>query len=311
MDIYLKILPVYVVMALGVLGRRLGFLPAAYIGPANRLIYYFAIPVLVFLKVSKAPFRQAFQVQSGLLMMGSFILIGLLAVTLSRFLFADLNGNGLRASFIQAGTHGNLGYVGIAIIYYVFGDEGLAAGGFVMAQLILLQNVFSVIVLTRYGNAAATSTPSAWLLLKPVLTNPIIISLVLAVMVSILNWRLPQFLTVSMEMISDMALPTALLIIGASLSFAVFSETVRLMCVSTFLKLVILPAVGSLILWVGGAPPMIRAVVTVLLAAPTATVVVVMGGELGGDPKWSANVVSLTTLCSAGTYYAWLAFILN
>ncbi|MBI4774775.1 MAG: AEC family transporter [Deltaproteobacteria bacterium] len=307
----MRISPVFLVLALGIIGKRLGFIPDSFVGPANRLIYYFAIPFLVFLKVSYAPFREAFNLNCAMFVAASYLIILALALVLSRFFSpSSKNNNPLRASFVQASTHGNLGYIGIAVIYYAFGDEGLTASGFALAVLILMQNVFSILVLIHYGGREHAGKHGLWVPLKSVLLNPIIISLLLGLLFSIEGWTVPDFLHRSMDMISGMALPMALLIIGASLSFATFSRTAFEMGTCAFLKLLALPALGVLLFSLGDVPSVTRSAATVLLAAPTATVSVVMSGELGGDPSWAANTVSFTTLLSVGTYYAWM-WILN
>lgn len=307
MDLYLRISPVFLVLALGIVGKRLGFIPDSFIGPANRLIYYFAIPFLVFLKVSYAPFREAFNFNCAMLVGASYMIILTLALFLSRICSPNSTGNNpLRASFVQASTHGNLGYIGIAVIYYAFGDEGLTAAGFALAVLILMQNVFSILVLIHYGGRKHEGNRGLWMPMKSVLLNPVIISLLAGLLFSIEGWTLPNFLNSSMEMISGMALPLALLIIGATLSFDTFSRTVFVTGICAFLKLLALPALGVIFFSLGDVPSVTRAAATVLLAAPTATVSVVMAGELGGDPSWSANTVSFTTVLSVGTYYAWM-----
>ena len=311
MDLYLRISPVFLVLALGIVGKRLGFVPDSFVGPANRLIYYFAIPFLVFLKVSYAPFREAFHFRCAMFVCLSYITILALALLFSRLFLAKstTGANPLRGSFVQASTHGNLGYVGIAVIYYAFGDAGLTAAGFTLAVLVLMQNVFSIFVLIHFSGRGHTGKHGIWLPLKSVILNPIIISLLVGLLFSIKGWTLPDFLHSSMDMIAGMALPLALLIIGASLSFATFSRTAFLMGLCAFLKLLALPALGLLLFSLGDVPFMTRAAATVLLAAPTATVSVVMAGELGGDPAWAANTVSFTTLLSVGTYYAWMWFL--
>jgi predicted permease len=44
----------------------------------------------------------------------------------------------------------------------------------------------------------------------------------------------------------------------------------------------------------------------ILLASPTATITVIMAGQMGGDAKVSSEVVTLTHAVSALTYVFWL-----
>ena len=55
-----SISPVFLVILLGFMSRRMGFLPDIFISSANRLVYYIAIPILVFDEISRGSFSQSF-----------------------------------------------------------------------------------------------------------------------------------------------------------------------------------------------------------------------------------------------------------
>ncbi|MBT8331861.1 MAG: AEC family transporter, partial [Deltaproteobacteria bacterium] len=48
------IIPIFVIILLGWMLRNFGFMQVAFIEPANRLVYYIAIPAMVFRSISKA-----------------------------------------------------------------------------------------------------------------------------------------------------------------------------------------------------------------------------------------------------------------
>lgn len=54
------IFPFFLLIFLGSVARKKGFIPASFQGPANRLIYYFAIPALVFRSTSLASLDKEF-----------------------------------------------------------------------------------------------------------------------------------------------------------------------------------------------------------------------------------------------------------
>jgi len=53
MEIISTIIPVFVLIVLGWVMRKRGFIPPEFLSPANRLVYYLAIPALVFRSISK------------------------------------------------------------------------------------------------------------------------------------------------------------------------------------------------------------------------------------------------------------------
>jgi predicted permease len=68
--------PIFVIILLGWSLKARGFLPSHMIGPLNRLVYYLAIPAMVFREVAQAPFHAHFQpllLGTTLLSAGTFV----------------------------------------------------------------------------------------------------------------------------------------------------------------------------------------------------------------------------------------------
>ncbi|MGD9240493.1 MAG: AEC family transporter, partial [Desulfobacterales bacterium] len=59
-NVVTTIIPIFVIIVLGWLARVCGFIRAEFISPANRLVFYLAIPAMVFRSVSKASLNSQF-----------------------------------------------------------------------------------------------------------------------------------------------------------------------------------------------------------------------------------------------------------
>jgi predicted permease len=105
-----------------------------------------------------------------------------------------------------------------------------------------------------------------------------------------------------------MALPLALLVIGASLSLSLIRSYLGLALGSGFLKLLVLPLTGLLIYRWFGLPSEQFLPGLIFLASPTATVTYVMACEMGGSPEQASAAVSMNTLISSLTFVLWLGF---
>lgn len=117
---------------------------------------------------------------------------------------------------------------------------------------------------------------------------------------------LPAIADRSLDILGDLALPLALLLIGASISLERMRERTWPLIGSGLMKLVAMPGLGfGLFTWQGIAPE-IYLPGLILLASPSATVIYVMAREMGGDPDLAVAAISGTTLLSAGTFIFWL-----
>lgn len=294
-----SISPVFLVIALGYLSRRLGFIPDSFIQSANRLVYYIAVPILVFSAISGGHFSQDFDL---LQISGTFLSVALIAA--AGLLVSAVLGiaRGGRPTFIQASFHGNLGYVGLAVVFYALGETGRGSASVLAGFLILFQNLTSISLYTFLpSRGGKVNMGMAWRFLG----NPIILATLLGLLFSAFTIELPDFLDSSFSIVGDMALPLALLIIGGSLKRTPTSR-VQLIAISTISKLLLLPFVGFMVFRMMGVGPTQTEVAVILLASPSATISYVMAAEMGGDQDLAAAAVTISTVASIVTYTLWI-----
>ncbi|MBW1982905.1 MAG: AEC family transporter [Deltaproteobacteria bacterium] len=296
------ILPIFAIIVLGCCLRQFNFIQEGFLVQANRLVYFVAIPAMIFHEVSGITlslYFDPFTVAAMLLPLPIVIAAG----------FFQLRLVGLQRSqvgtFLQCSFHGNLGYVGLAVSYYFLGKDGFTRASIFAGFLILLQNVLSVTLLHTFSSAARASRSPA-VVVRQILFNPIILAVTAGIVSSSLAVTLPVLLNRSLQILSGMALPLALLLIGASISFGKIRTYLRPLLSISLSKLVLLPAVGLLLFRMLGIPKHNLLPALILLASPTATVSYVMAKAIGGDASLATAAVSLTTLVSALTFMFWL-----
>ena len=307
MDVVLNIVPVFFVIFLGAGVKRLGFFTAAFIREANPLAFYVGVPALLFIKLSDTPFRETFEINLALISCVSVFLVWLLSLLLVK-VWAPSNARAA-ASFVQTSMHGNIGYIGLAVVFYVMGDRGLGIAGFLAPFLILSQNTMSVLSFNIFSPTESSASASFLTVVRTICLNPIIIASFAGLAWSFFGLDLPMVFHRFLEIISSMALPLALLIIGASLSRSLISKNLAWLIVSLALKLLLLPGLGFVLLYHAGAEIFSIKVAAILLGAPAATISVIMSGEMNGDVTFASSEVTLSTLLSALTFCFWTYLI--
>ncbi len=302
MDIAATIIPVFAIIILGWLARRKGFLPPEFLHPANRLVYHIAIPAMIFNALSRTTLDRQINLQViGLTLMAAGGAYGI-AWLVARVAALPPRQKG---TFIQCAGHGNLGYIGLAVALYFLGEVGLTRASIVAGFLMVVQNLLSVIALQAYAESEPLGRPVGRLAMK-ILGNPVILSAMAGIVFSALGPPLPLVIRRSLEIISGMALPTALLLIGATLSFKLIRHYLRTVLSVAAIKLVLLPAMGLMLFRLFHVPAAAYMPALILLASPTATIAYVMSKEMEGDPDAAVATISAVTLLSALTLTFWL-----
>lgn len=302
MDIFATIIPIFAVISIGWAARQRGFIPEEFLGPANQLVYYVAIPAMIFHAISRGSLSTDFNSRVAILTLLTVLFFFLLVWGLCLLVHMKRSQ---QATFMQSAYHGNLGYIGLAVAYYFLGDRGLASAGILAGFLMILQNFLSVFILQYYGSGNASGRQS-FAMLRKILGNPVICSALAGILFSALEIPLHPIITRTLEIISGMALPLALLLIGASLSVRLIRTRLFAVLASGLLKLVLLPGLGFFLYRLWEIPTGAYLPGLILLAAPTATITYVMAGEMSGDKDFAVAAISTNTLASALTFLFWL-----
>ncbi len=301
MQIINTIIPIFCVIFLGAAARKRGVISEEYLAPANQLVYYIAIPAMVFSATAKASLTTNLNAQVLGLTLAALMLSFALCWILGVILHIPRRRIG---TFIQNGYHGNLGYIGLAVCYYYLGDDGFATASLLTVFIMILQNALSICVLQYY--AADTSRHNLKTIVLGILGHPIIMACCLGICCAFLGVTLPVIVDRTLTIVSGMALPSALLLIGATLNFKLMSIQFWQLFLNNLIKLALLPAISKMFYTIWKIPPEIYAPGLILLAAPSATVSYVMAREMNGDAEFAVATISSSTLLSSISYICWL-----
>ena len=152
MEVIVTIIPIFVIIILGWVSRKRGFITGEFLEPANRLVFHLSIPAMIFNSIAKADFHKEFDGRVLALTLLSAASIYLLAELVSRL---TCMAPARAGAFVQSSGHGNQGYIGLPVALYYLGEVGLAKASIVCGFLMILQNIFSVVALQLHGTANA------------------------------------------------------------------------------------------------------------------------------------------------------------
>jgi predicted permease len=286
--------PVFLVMAVGVLVRRLRFLPEGFFGGLNQLAFWVCLPCLLYTEIARC------QIPGGAVLGATGLIAAVLPPTLFvGWLFARALrvAPASRSAFLQGSFRGNLAFVGIPVITYALAGNPKAAGlaALIMAPLTPLYNVVGVLVLAPRG-----SKGSVWQRMRPALaaiaTNPLILSCGLGLLAFWWHFQLPDALGKTVEMLGKAGLPTALLALGASLTFERVKGHFWQATAASLVRVGVGPLIGWALVAACGLTGELRTIALLYLACPTAVASYVMADQMGADKDLAGAIVVLSTI---------------
>jgi len=308
MHVLNSLIPVFLLIALGKILREKRFSSDLFTD-LNKITYWLALPALLIIKISQATFAGAGALRvSGIVLVATVIGIAL-SYLAARLLKLSRHAKG---AFVQGCGRANNAFIGLPVILYALATdhpEIEAVATLALAPTIIFYNIFSVVVLISHSGKKPGGRETAWLFTKQLISNPLIIACVIGLILQLSGFHLPIFATRTLEALGQIALPLALLSVGASINFAQLRGTAVYSVTAACIKVFIFPLLGLLIaaLWPGVSGPE-RTAALIYLACPTAVASYVLADIFGSDKEMAGRIIVISTLLSAISLSLVIAF---
>lgn len=207
------VLPVLILIALGMLIRKLGWLGDDGISQMDRVVFRILLPVVLFQNIFTSDFHTGFDSQ----LLVTAVLFSTASFAISIFVSGLVQKHpARRASLAQGMFRNNCMVYGMAIITALYGSAAVGTFSMLLAVIIPLNNILAVVILTLL--TSGRFRPLA--MVRSILTNPFVIAAVLAMVMKLLGVSMPQFATTAIQNLGQTATPVAMLLLGASLKFS-------------------------------------------------------------------------------------------
>jgi malonate transporter len=283
--------PVILLIAFGYGLYRSGLMTDDFVERASRLIFNFALPALLFTTISKSNVDAMSQVNILLIGVTGTVIMCAILMLISPFLVAQRSDRGV---VIQGAFRSNMGIIGLAYCSNAYGDAGLALGSIYLGALTITYNIISVGILNFYLDSKTSFVK----VVKGVISNPIILSIVAALLVSSFNVNIPNILLNSAGYFAQLTLPLALLCTGAALRFSSFRNDAKAAALSIFVKCLVYPSVIVFAAIYFDIRGMKLGIVYLMSIAPTAAASYIMVRKIGGNHQLAAHIIAISTILS-------------
>ncbi len=294
-------MPIFLMMLLGVLFRRLGWIDEVFASKMNKFVFLVPLPALLFEDLATVDFAQVWNLKFVLFcFVATFLSIAIAAAV--SFLWKDRS---IQGEFIQASYRSSAALLGIAFIQNIYGDSGMAP--LMIIGSVPLYNVMAVVVLSFFQPEKKKLDRQVWVnTLKGIVTNPIIIGIVAGLLWSALRLQMPAILEKTVSNIGAVATPMGLMAMGATFDIRKAFGKAKPAITASVMKLVgfaaiFLPAA----VWMGFRQEELVAIL-IMLGSATTVSCYVMARNMGHEGTLTSSTVMLTTLFSAFTVTGWL-----
>ena len=287
-----SLFPVFAVIFLGALLKRIRFTNDLFLATSDRLIYYIFFPALLFWKIGGS--AQTFSPESlrfyGAALSAIAVLYVLSTLYIILFRVPDFQAGTFSQSCYRFNT-----YIGMAVILTAWGEAGIAQFGVLIGVAIPFINVLAVTTLVWFSDQSLTRPKRLRLIYIALGTNPLILACAAGVVYAHWVRTFPTVVENTLKLGATVTLPLALISIGGALRLGTLKRYLSLALAGTIFKLVALPAAGWTMMRCFNVAPTFYPVGMLFFTLPTATSIYVLSAQLNSDTELAAAAVVLST----------------
>ncbi|MFG6380114.1 MAG: AEC family transporter [Lachnospiraceae bacterium] len=286
--------PVFLVIILGYFLRYIKMFDEPFLKAADKFNFKVTLPAMLFMDLAVTDFAAVFDLKYVIYCFVVTLLCILGIWGLTKLFIKDKSISG---EFVQASYRSSAAVLGMALVVNISGDSGMIP--LMILGAVPLYNIFAVIILTFEGkNREEGMIKKAF---ADILKNPIIISIVLGFLYSMLKLSMPEVLETAINNVAKMATPLALICIGAGFEGKKAVKMIKPTLVASTIKLVLQSVVFlPLAVWLGFTGDKLLALM-IMLGSPTTPSSYVMARNMGHEGVLTSSVIVMTTILSSFT----------
>jgi malonate transporter and related proteins len=301
------ILPVCALVLTGWIVGYTGYLSRKLAEGLIHFAFNIALPALLILTIAQEP-SQALLNWRFLVAFGGgsllcfFLVFGVMSIRRS----GDIRSRTMQG---MAASMTNTAFVALPLLHAIFGQHAVLPGAIATVFVAVVMFPLAVALLEIHQKDASNPRDGAMATVKHVVLNPMVVSTVIGMSLSILGLPLPGPIKTYLGFLSNALAPCALFAIGLGLSIDGLRSNLGRASILSVVKLVVMPLIVFGLSRLLGLDPFYTIAAVVCAAVPTAKTVYILAGEYHSEETLVASTVSLTTLACMLSLVAWLYWV--
>src|SRR5277367_5379240 len=304
MEVADLILPVFAVIVTGWAAGYVGYVSRDLADGLIHFAYNIAMPALLVVTIAEEPARSLFAWRFLVAFGGGSLICFVLVFAFVR----ALDGRGLAGPAMQgwAASMTNTGFVALPVLQATYGPRAVLPAAIATVFVAVVMFPAAVILLELGQRDAHGSRTAPMVTVKHVVLNPMVISTLIGMLLSVLGLRMPGPVTAYLGILADALTPCALFAIGLGLSIDGLRANIGPASLLAVVKLVIMPLIVYGLSMSLGLDPLYTIAAVICAAVPTAKTAYILAGEYRCEEMMVASTVSMTTLASVLSLMVWL-----
>lgn len=301
--------PIFIMILLGFIAVRGKLVPSDTLGGMSKIVMYFTLPALIFSTLARMEYHDVI-IPSFLIAYatGSIITFFIGLLISYKILHRPLTESAIKGAGMGIS---NSAYFAYPVMLLAFQDPPTAA--FAMAliieNIIMMPLVFIMLEISSSQRQSLNPRHMFYSIIKRLITNPLILSVIAGVFASGFHIQLPQVMDKVLVMLSGASATLALIILGGSLVGSALRGNIRDVSFVTIGKLILHPAmVAFMFMLIPDMDQNLKLGGILIAAVPMMSIYPIIASQYGFR-SLCASILFATTLASFFTIIAILSLM--
>lgn len=294
------VLPIFVLLALGVLLRKVKMLDVPTLNKLNTLAFKIFLSVSLYYNICTANIAEVFDGRLLAVAIASQFVVLALALL---FAIPTERTKKRRGALAHGIFHTNFVIFGTLIGTALCGEGNLGSISLLIATIVPTQNVLSVILLELYREGGKVNVKQVAM---GVIKNPYVIAALLGFATQLIHLQYPDMVLNIIRDVGRCGTPVALIVMGGLFNFGAIRKNLKPICVGVVARLVIVPLIlVPIAVWMGFRGASMVGLMCMFIA-PCATTSFNLASAMDSDADLAAQLVVFTSLFSLLTIFLWI-----
>lgn len=301
-DLVLRtVIPIYLLMGLGFLSRKIGILRSGDERILSAYVYYFALPALLFIDLAEMPIEK---VNVNFILAGITPIIITVSIYMMLYYVLHFSRDTLYLLILST-VFGSLAFFGIPFVMFALPSEAEFLATVAVSSISLIGVFISIFVLEFYSLKDNPLLIGLKRTLIKLSRNPLILSILIGLFSSLLNVEIPEYIYTPIRMLGSTTATVAIFMLGVFLygrRYAKISHALKL----SMLRTVLLPSIAILIAALFNLSRTQAAVLLIMHSVPVAVSMIVLSERYNFHKETIASLILISSLGAAIYLNLWL-----
>lgn len=290
--------PIFLMMALGFIARRLGAISRDEVPKLNKLVFRYFMPIMLFYNLYTSDISSA--IQPKLLIFTALCVLLSYGLSLGYVLLTEKDGN-KRGVKIQGLYRSNFVIIGLPLASQLVEGADLGCVVVLIAVVVPMFNVLAVVTLEIFNG----KRPAPGRILLDILKNPLVIGTAAGLVTLIFGIRLPGAIVSAVKQVGAVANPLLLFLLGAFFEFGGLKRYKKDLVEVCLGRLVVIPGIFLTLAYLVGIRGVEFAGMIAIFGSATAIASFTMVQQMGGDDELAGDIVVSTSALCCLTLFLW------